>query len=455
MYGRHIMIPKAVQAILMELNAAGFEAYAVGGCVRDSLRGEIPQDWDICTNALPEQTQNCFEKDRTILTGVRYGTVTVLREQAAYEITTYRAELGYTDCRHPAEVRFLDELRGDLMRRDFTVNAMAADAEGSVIDLFGGEEDLHNGVIRCVGEARARFSEDALRILRGLRFAARFGFSFAPETAEAIHALRENLSFIAPERLQKELNGLLAGVAAPQVLREFADVLCVLIPELRDCIGFCQYNHHHLLDVWSHTLAALEAAEPDVQLRLAVLLHDVGKPPVFTMDKQLVGHFYGHGVVSGALTEQILRRLRYDLETVRTVTTLVREHDCMLQPLTEKRVRRLLSRLGEPVLRKLLRLQRADRLGGRTEAPGQVEDSVREAETLLEEVLARDDCVTLHQLALKGNDLMKMGVPQGKTIGAILNKLLDAVLDGSLPNERTALEEVAESLVKTDNFLGH
>lgn len=449
MLAQRIMIPSEVRKVLLQLNRAGFAAYAVGGCVRDSLLGRMPQDWDICTSALPEQTQACFADDRVLLTGIRYGTVTVLRGAEAYEITTFRAEAGYQDARHPEEVRFLPSLHGDLMRRDFTVNAMAADAEGEITDLFGGREDLQSGVIRCVGVPEERFEEDALRILRGLRFAARLGFAVAPETAAAIHCLRQRLCAVAPERLRKELSGLLTGCGASAVLREFSDVICVLIPELAPCVGFRQYNPRHALDVWEHTLAALEASEAKEPLRLAVLLHDIGKPPAFSMDKQLVGHFYGHAVIGGAMTERILRRLRYDHETVQTVSELVRLHDRIHEPVQERQMKRLLSKHGEHMLRQLLRLRRADLLGKKTQDPEEIERLTEEAETLLERV--SQQCVTLRQLSVTGRDLLALGVPEGPQIGSLLQRLLDAVLSGTLPNARDALLDAARQWAKCTN----
>ena len=444
---RRIFLPPKTAAVLRRLSSAGFSAYAVGGCVRDSLLGAAPQDWDICTNATPQEIIACFSEERTILTGVRYGTVTVLLDGEAFEVTTYRAESVYSDNRHPDEVRFLSSLRGDLARRDFTVNAMAADADGAVVDCFGGAEDLRNGVIRCVGAPEERFTEDALRIMRALRFAAKLGFSVAEETAAAVHAQRERLRSVAPERLRKELKGLLCGKNAAAVLAEFSDVLCVLLPELVPCIGFRQYNPHHAYDVWQHTLCALQASEPQEALRLAVLLHDIGKPAVFTMDKNLIGHFYGHAVVSAAMTEEILRRLHYDNATSKLAATLVRGHDFALQPLNERRMRRLLARYGEDTVRLLLRLRRADRLGKGTDSREAIEAMTQQAEALLESVLREEPCVSLRKLHIDGNDLLAMGVPRGKRVGVVLQRLLDAVLDGKLTNEREALVDYAQTLL--------
>lgn len=442
-----IRIPPTVAALLRRLEDGGFAAYAVGGCVRDGLLGVRPKDWDICTSARPEQTAACFASERTILTGAKYGTVTVLVENTPYEITTFRAESGYSDRRHPDAVSFLTELRGDLSRRDFTVNAMAASADGTVIDPFGGREDLQRRVIRCVGAPRERFSEDALRILRGLRFASRLDFNVERETACAIHACGEMLSEVAPERLHKELSGLLCGTGVLRVLREYPDILCVLIPELRSTVGFCQYHYHHAYDVYTHSAAVVAAAEPEERLRLAALLHDIAKPAVFFFDKNLIGHFYGHAVAGAATAERILRRLRYDGETIRFVTALIRAHDFDLSGLSERKMRRMLSKYGEAQTRAILRLRRADRLGKGTEAPSVPEEEAACAEALLEQVLVSRACLRLPQLAISGRELLALGVPQGPQIGALLERVFQAVLEERLPNEQEILVKYAQSLI--------
>ena len=447
---RKIKLPPKPRSLLLRLASAGFAAYAVGGCVRDSLLGLVPQDWDICTSAKPEELLQCFAGERTILTGVRYGTVTVLLEEEPFEVTTFRADLGYSDSRHPDGVRFLSSLHGDLARRDFTVNAMAADAEGTVIDCFGGAEDLQNGLIRCVGTPQERFAEDALRILRALRFAAKLGFSIEENTAAAIHVLKERLRSVAPERLRKELKGLLCGRDAAAVMNEFSDVLCVILPELAPCIGFLQFNPHHAFDVWQHTLCALQRAEPEEALRLAVLLHDIGKPSVFSFDKNLVGHFYGHAAVSAAMSEKLLRRLHYDNATTKLVTTLVREHDLFLEATDERRMRRLLARHGEETVRLLLRLRRADRLGKGKGGEEEIEHATAEAEALLTRILREEQCLSLRTLAIGGDDLIAMGVPRGRQIGALLQRLLNAVLDGKLANERERLVSYAQTLLSNE-----
>lgn len=441
-----IALPPEVRTLLQRLNAAGFSAFAVGGCVRDSLLGRTAQDWDICTSALPQQTEACFSDCRTILTGVRYGTVTVIFGGQTYEITTFRAENDYADHRHPDAVQFLDDIVADLARRDFTVNAMAADVSGCVTDPFGGAVDLQRRILRCVGRAEERFSEDALRILRALRFASALDFTLEEETANAMHALRGELSAVAPERLGKELRGLLCGRGAARIMAEFADVLCVPLPELTRCIGFRQYNPHHALDVWGHTLAALDAAEQDFVLRMALLLHDVGKPACFLMDKNLVGHFYGHAVVSAAMCERILRRLRFDGQTISRVTELVAAHGCTFLPLTPRRMRRILAQYGEETSRSLLRLKRADRLGKQTEPPTQIETFTAQAQALIEALCA--DCFTIARLRISGRELLALGVPEGREIGVLLRALLQAVMEERVPNEPTALVQYAQRMMK-------
>ena len=442
-----IHITPKVEALLGRLNGAGFEAYAVGGCVRDSLLGKEPQDWDLCTSATPEEIKRCFANERTVLTGEKYGTVTVLLDGEPFEITTFRAETGYGDSRHPDGVRFLTSLREDLARRDFTVNAMAADREGAVTDCFGGMEDLKNGLIRCVGEPRQRFEEDALRILRGLRFASKLGFSMEEDTAAAILSMKEKLLLVAQERLRKELEGLLCGKWAGQVLRQFSQVLFVLIPELAPCEGFAQYNYHHAFDVWEHSLRALESCVTEPVLRLVALLHDVGKPATFFFDKQLVGHFYGHNTVGAALCDRILRRLRYDNETRSAVTELVAFHSYPLQGESERQLRRLLGRLGEAQTRRLLQLRRADRLGKGTEAPEQIEADICNAQALLQQVLNKELCFSLKQLKISGRELMAMGVPQGQQVGLLLTQLLEAVVEERVENEPAKLVEYAQGLI--------
>ena len=448
--GMTIRIPPEVRGILMTLKRAGYEAYAVGGCVRDSLLGKKPQDWDICTSARPEQTQGCF--DHCVLTGVKYGTVTVLRGHNAYEITTFRGEGDYSDSRHPGEIRFLDSLHEDLSRRDFSINAMAADPDGNVTDHFDGLHDLHHGLIRCVGEPRERFTEDALRILRALRFASRFDFTIESRTAEAIHELRDSLLKVSSERIRKELSGLLVGKGVRGILTEFSDVLGVILPDLAPAMGFDQKNPHHLYDVYEHSLRCVTLVPEREELRLAALLHDIGKPLCFTIDEKGIGHFYGHAEKSGDLCQAIMRRLRYDNKTAASVTTLVRHHDIYLQPATEKGMRRYLSRFGEETIRDLITLRRADALATGTADKEALEASLKETEALLDCLLVQEGRFTMADLAVNGSDLIAIGVTRGQLIGKILNRLFEGVIEGIYQNQRDDLVKYAQSLLNQEDF---
>ena len=445
-----IHIPTEVRGVLMRLKRRGYEAYAVGGCVRDSLLGQKPSDWDICTSALPEQTQKCFE--HCVLTGAKYGTVTAILGDHSYEITTFRAEDGYGDNRHPERIRFLDSLYEDLARRDFSINAMAADSDGNVTDHFDGLHDLRHGFIRCVGEPKKRFEEDALRILRGLRFASRLGFSIEPRTAQAIHEEKDRLLHVSAERLRKELKGLLCGQGAVEILQEFSDVLCVILPELNPCVGFVQHNPHHIYDVYTHSLHALSHCRETEVLALAALLHDIGKPLTFSRDEAGVGHFYGHAEESERLCRQLLHRLRYDNQTIDHVSKLVGLHSTPFQPITEKRMRRLLSKHGEALLRELILLRRADILGKGTTDPPELEAGLQEFTELLDRLLEREGRFTLGDLAVKGNDLLALGVPEGKAVGEILHFLFNRVLEEQCQNEKSQLVELAQKYLSDRVF---
>ena len=429
------LIPEYVQKVLVALERADYEAWCVGGCVRDSLLGRYPDDWDVTTSALPEETMAVFS-GHAIPTGVQHGTVTVRSDHKSVEVTTYRVDGAYLDHRRPDSVTFTRSLEEDLQRRDFTVNAMAMGLRGEVKDPFGGQVDLKDGVLRCVGDPDRRFGEDALRILRGLRFAAVLGFAIDPETAESIHRNRNLLKEIAVERIQVELMKMLCGPFASKVLREYPDVVGVFWPEILPMVGFDQRNYHHCYDVWEHTLHALDATPRDAVLRCAVLLHDIGKPDCFTVDEGGVGHFYGHGAVSLELADEMLRRLRCSNEFCDTVVRLVEWHDRMI-PVNEKGVRKALRRLGETDLRRLIAVKRADNLGQAPEFWGRQQE-LDEGEAILEKLLEEAACFSLRQMAVNGHDIIRLGIT-GPQIGQTLDALLDEIVNGTLPNEREAL----------------
>ena len=428
-------MPKIVRQVLTALESAGYEAWCVGGCVRDTLLSRHPGDWDVTTNALPEETLAVFG-DRAFPTGLQHGTVTVRMEHQAVEITTYRVDGEYHDHRRPEHVTFTRSLEEDLARRDFTVNAMALDLRGELRDPFGGREDLKRGVLCCVGDPDRRFEEDALRILRGLRFAAVLGFSVDPATGVSIHRHGELLRDIAAERIQVELFKLLCGGHAAEVLREYVDVTGVFWPELLPMVGFDQRNRHHCYDVWEHTLHALEAVPADPILRCTMLLHDVGKPACFTVDEKGNGHFYGHPEISRDLADGMLRRLKCGTEFRETVVRLVAWHDRDI-PRTDRGLRRALRALGQEDLGRLIDVKRADNLAQAPEFRS-TQAEIDKAETIMERLLSENACFSLRQLAVNGRDLTELGL-SGPAVGQTLSELLDQVVDGELPNERTAL----------------
>lgn len=437
-----IRLPRQAEKAIMRLNAWGKQAYVVGGCVRDSLRGEQPNDWDITTSARPEEIKRCFAGCKTIDTGIRHGTVTVMLEDMPLEITTYRVDGDYSDRRHPDAVKFTHELKEDLRRRDFTINAMAYHPVEGLMDYFDGGRDLLQGIIRCVGEPERRFSEDALRILRGLRFASTLNFNIEKSTAAAIHKKRGLLQQVAAERLSSECSRLLTGRAPGKVLLEYEDVLEVFIPELGPMVGFEQRNPHHTLDVWGHTVKGVESVENSLALRLAALLHDIGKPRCFTLDEKRVGHFYHHAEIGAQMAASILQRLRYDRETAHLVENLVACHNLFLEP-TEKAVKHALSRYGKELLLMLLALKRADILA---QSPVYLEENMRWLGKIKErmEALERQDaCFSLRQLAIGGRELISLGIPEGKEIGRTLHWLLDAVIDERVENSEKALIRLA------------
>ena len=440
-----LTIPADAAYILEKLNQAGHQAYVVGGCVRDALLGREPKDWDVCTSAAPEIMKQIFQDCHVVETGLQHGTLTVVLHHVPYEVTTFRVDEGYADHRHPDHVRFVTDVREDLARRDFTVNAMAWHPKTGLVDAFHGREDLAAGVLRCVGEPSLRFEEDALRILRALRFASVYDFRIEEKTAEAIHALHPTLTRVAAERIRVELGKLLCGRAAAGILRAYPDVLHTILPETATMYGFEQHTQHHAYDVWEHTLHALAAAPAGETLRFAILLHDAGKPEAFTLDAEGVGHMYGHAKLSAEKAESAMARLKMDWATWENVVLLVEKHDIPLEA-ERKMMKRRLNQLGERRLRLLIQLQRADALGKGTEEPEAVEARTKQQEAVLTKLLAENACVTLKQLAVSGRDLMQAGVPAGKQIGVVLNALLVEVMDEKTPNERESLLQRAKQL---------
>lgn len=431
-----ISLPDDVVTIIKQLNNAGFQAYAVGGCVRDSLLGIVPGDWDICTSALPEQTKACFQDYHVIETGLQHGTVTVRINHQSYEITTFRKDGEYKDCRRPEQVEFVTDIQDDLSRRDFTINAMAYHPSVGLIDCYGGKDDLNHCMIRCVGDAQTRFSEDALRIMRGLRFASVYGFSLESATEDAMYVKKDLLKNIASERIQIEFKKLLLGKGIEQILLKYRDIFSVFIPEFVPMFDFEQQNHHHQYDVWTHTIKSVGYAEPNDLVRLAVLFHDIGKPKNFFTDENGVGHFYSHAEQVEILCKTVLQRLKFDTKTINDVTQLVKYHDAQIQA-TEKSVKRWLNRLGTERFGLLLSVKRAD-----AKATVYAEEKLQSIDfisSIFQEILEKQECYSLKDLAISGADCIANGIPEGKEVGLVLSEVLDLVIENSLKNEREAL----------------
>lgn len=442
-----IRLPQTAAKIIERLEQSGFEAWVVGGCVRDSLLGRQPQDWDVATNALPEQVEALFSGCTVLPTGLRHGTVTVVLQGSPIEVTTYRVDGVYEDNRHPSQVVFTDDIHRDLKRRDFTVNAMAYHPVRGLIDDFGGCADLKAGVIRCVGDPTSRFCEDGLRILRALRFSSVLGFSLSAETAAAVTENRGLLKRIAAERIREELVRLICGKDVGRVLTQFRDVFAEVMPPLAAMFDFDQKNPHHYLDVWRHTVRAVETAAPDPVVRLALLFHDIGKPASFSVDEKGIGHFYGHPAKSEVIAREILSQLRFDRATTDRVCLLVRWHDTDILP-EGRSVKRWLNRLGEDGLRRMLQVKAADR--GATNYKYENLSVLKLVEQKLNTVLEEGQCFSREKLAINGGDLLKLGVPQGKRIGEMLDTLLNLVIEERLPNQRTALLNRAQALLAAE-----
>ncbi len=437
-----MILPPGVQAILSRFQAAGYQAYAVGGCVRDALRGVTPHDWDICTNALPEEMHTLFAGERMIDTGITHGTVTLIREGTPFELTTFRRDGAYTDHRRPEQVIFVAGLSEDLARRDFTINAMAVGLDGIVRDEYGGEADLARGILRCVGDPTERFREDALRILRALRFAATMDFTLEAATAQAALEQRELLTLVSGERIYAELNRLLVGRAAARVLTEYTPILQVLLPEITPSLGFDQHNPAHYQDVWTHILTTVSYSKPDRLLRWALLLHDLGKPRSFTLDEKGIGHFKKHPIYSRELAEGIFHRLHADRETRVRVCRLILYHDAW-PPQTGMEILQWMKEFPLEDLHRLAELRRCDG-DAHTDAPVMIpiRAATRRFTAELERISALHAAgelpLTVRELAVNGHDLLALGV-EGRAVGEGLERLLAAVVEGQCPNQREAL----------------
>ncbi len=444
MMNDELKLPAHVSDLIRRLKDAGFSAYAVGGCIRDSLLGLEPHDWDICTSALPEQMQEVFHGLRTVETGLKHGTLTVIMDHVPYEVTTFRVDGDYTDHRHPDSVLFVSDLTKDLARRDFTVNAMAWSSDTGLQDPFSGRQDLSAKLIRCVGVPEQRFEEDALRVLRALRFASVYDFRIDPSTSSALRKKASDLKLVAGERIREELLKLLCGKAAGRILREYPEVIAVIVPEILPMIGYDQLNHHHSYDLWEHTVRGIEGVPADPLLRLTMLLHDTGKPEVRVMDEKGEAHYIGHPKVSEKIAHRTAGLLHLDNSFRERLCTLVLHHDTPLR--TEKGevnadrsfLLRRLNRFGEDNLRALFLIHCSDRIATGYSSPEREQSRLRDRMNALDALLSEHPCFTLKDLAVNGRDLMAAGL-SGKAVGEALQALLGAVMDGRVPNDKEAL----------------
>ena len=438
-------LPQAVQYCIASLEAAGYQAYAVGGCVRDSLLGLTPADFDLCTNAKPEQICRVFASHQLLHHGQKHGTVGVVLEGQVFEITTFRTEGGYGDCRHPDWVTFVPTVEEDLARRDFTVNAMAYNPSQGYVDPFGGQQDLQKGILRAVGDPDQRFREDALRILRGARFSARFRLTPEPATQKAMEKLAPLMEHLARERVFEELCKLLLSATAQDLLT-FAPIIGQVIPELIPSFGFAQHSPHHRYDVFTHTAHVVQAVPATLPLRWAALLHDTGKPACFTQDEDGRGHFKGHAKVSQEMADSILLRLKAPTALRQQVTELIGLHMTKLEP-DKKLLRRRLGKLGAERLEQLLQLQEAD-MGSKGTGKAEEMEQFSQIREVLSQVLAEDACFCIRDLAINGWDLQQVGFAPGPDIGKCLSWLLGQVQDEVLPNERQVLLQTVNNLLE-------
>ncbi len=439
-----ISIPDICKLIFNILESNGFECFAVGGCVRDSIIGSEPNDWDFTTNALPDEICRCFSDYATIDIGRQYGTICVVIDSQPFEITTYRCDGTYSDSRHPDSVSFSQTLQEDLARRDFTVNSIAYSDKTGFIDPYGGIIDIENKLIRCTGDAQARFSEDALRMLRAVRFSARLGFSIEKSTSDAMHLLKDKLSAVHPQRIRKELTGILMAPYSCDILSEYKDILSVVLPEIKPMFDLEQNNPHHIYDVWTHTLKALKNTPLDETVRFAVFFHDIGKPVMKTTDDNGIDHFKKHQYVSAEITADILRRFGYPNKFIEDVCALIRHHDERFK-LMGQDIKRVLSDIGVELFLKLMEVSFADTLA---QSRYQREEKLSHRNAVVaefREIIERGDCYSLSQLDVNGRDLIKMGF-KGEAIGRALNVLLRLVIKGKVPNLRNELLLAAKSL---------
>lgn len=464
------LIPEGAKYIIDMFTQYGHQAYLVGGCVRDIILGRTPNDWDICTDATPERMEllvhcmNIHEEEaegyfqeygifyikkriKTIPTGLKHGTITIMVDDEAFEVTTFRCDGNYSDGRRPDNVSFTKDIVEDLKRRDFTINAIAYGAKG-FIDPFNGVDDIKKNIIRCVGNPYDRFNEDGLRIMRAVRFSAQLGFEIEACTRQAMNELVDNLDNVSSERINSELCKIMnSNYSYLAIIHK--NILCKIIPEFKECIDYNQNNPYHTYSLHKHTAVALiEVINPDLIVNLAILFHDIGKPHCCTIDEDSYSHFKGHGRVSAEMTETIMKRLKFDNNTISKVKELVFYHDATFE-VSKKYIKRWLNRLGEEQFRRLLKIRIADVKAQAFEYEKERIAKISNIQMLLDEVLQENECFTLKDLAINGKDLMEHGIPEGKIIGTILNTLLTMVIDGEINNDKDSLLQITNLLLNS------
>ncbi len=443
-----INIPSQVNRVIEILHSHGHSAYVVGGACRDMLMGKSAHDWDVATSALPQETVKAFDSFKVIETGIKHGTVTVIVDDMPVEITTFRIETGYSDNRHPDRVDFTSKIEYDLSRRDFTVNAIAYSPINGLVDPFGGKEDIHKKLIRCVGNPDTRFGEDALRILRALRFSSVLGFEIDPDTAASIHRNKHLLTNISAERIFAETSKMLCGNDIKRILTDFSDVIFFIMPELEATNGCAQNHERHIYDVWGHTIAAVAAVKHEPHLRFTMLLHDSGKPHVKTTDENGTDHFYTHAKKSKNIADSILQRLKVSNAFRQTVCSLTEYHDFLPDKISRKTYKKYIAKLGIETVRDLFEIRKADISA---QNPVFFKEGLHANEiglSVLDEIENENTCFRITDLDIDGKDLAEAGIPPSPLMGKILETLLDEVMDEKTENRKDALFERAIQINK-------
>jgi tRNA nucleotidyltransferase (CCA-adding enzyme) len=440
-----ISIPSKIKSALDRLHEAGYSAYFVGGCVRDALLGKEPHDWDIATSAIPKEIKRVFNEYQQIDTGLKHGTVIVVIDNELIEITTYRVDDKYSDGRRPDNVSFTTSIIEDLSRRDFSINACAA-SDTLLIDPFGAQKDVSDKLIRCVGNPTQRFTEDALRILRGIRFASVLNFQVEEKTKLAMLKCKRLLKNVSQERITVEFCEMLLGTNVKNTLLEFKNILVYIIPEITEMIGFEQHNPYHIYDVYEHSLKTVESIDSNFILRVTMFFHDIGKQSCCSIDQKGIGHYYGHAEISAQMTEKILQRMRFSKGDIRDITELIKYHDTTME-ITTASVKRMLSLLGEVQFRRLLKVKRSDRMAQNISLISEQFKYIEAIEQILNDIIYRKECFSFQDMKINGNDLICYGIPEGKQIGVILNKLLEMIIDERVENNKVALLGKVKSML--------